>query len=544
MNQAQPLLKITGLTKIFGGQLALDHVDLTVLPGEVHGLLGENGSGKSTLIKILSGFYEPEAGELEVNGQSVQLPLLPGQYRELGFEFVHQDLGLLPSLTVTENLYMGQVAASHSPFFSWRQARKKAAAIFEEYNVDLNPSSPVDEIRPVQRAILAIIRAVEGLKASHRTVDGVSEPNLLVLDEPTVFLPKQEVKILFDLVKSIVAQGSSVLFVSHDLDEVRSITDSVSVLRDGRSVGTLVTATSTKRDLVKLIVGRDLSEPEAETSADNISDDVVLSVHSLSSSLVNDVSFDVYRGEVLGLAGLVGSGYEDSVYALFGSDPSATGSFEMGASTIDFAGHSSRKAVRMGMALVPADRKKDGSIPDLPMADNVNVTVLDRFFTGGLLRHGRMRENARTLLKEFDVRPPLPDMDYGFFSGGNQQKAVMAKWLQMSPAILLLHEPTQGVDIGAREQIYKVIRESTVRTTSIVASSDYEELSTLCDRVGIFVKGRLLGFLVGDEITHAKIAELCMGRTNDVIEAVGQTLDVDPYDDTSNESPSGMEQAK
>ena len=200
MNQAQPLLKITGLTKIFGGQLALDHVDLTVLPGEVHGLLGENGSGKSTLIKILSGFYEPEAGELEVNGQSVQLPLLPGQYRELGFEFVHQDLGLLPSLTVTENLYMGQVAASHSPFFSWRQARKKAAAIFEEYNVDLNPSSPVDEIRPVQRAILAIIRAVEGLKASHRTVDGVSAPNLLVLDEPTVFLPKQEVTILFALV--------------------------------------------------------------------------------------------------------------------------------------------------------------------------------------------------------------------------------------------------------------------------------------------------------------------------------------------------------
>ncbi|MDO8309269.1 MAG: sugar ABC transporter ATP-binding protein [Actinomycetota bacterium] len=530
MNNETPLLKITDLTKVFGGQKALDRVSLTVMPGEVHGLLGENGSGKSTLIKILSGFYEPEAGSLEVNGTNVPLPLLPGQYRSLGFEFVHQDLGLLPSLTVTENLFMGRVAGSRAKFLSWRSARREAARVFDAYDVKLDPAAPVDEIRPVQRAVLAIIRAVEGLKASRPSVGSSGEPNLLVLDEPTVFLPRQEVGVLFDLVRGIVADGNSVLFVSHDLDEVRQITKSVSVLRDGRSVGTLETATSTKRDLVKLIVGRDLAEADSDAPVAALSEDIILTVSDLNSSLVREVSFELRQGEILGLAGLVGSGYEDPVYSLFGADASATGSFQLGDRAVSFSGHRERDAVRMGMALVPADRKIFGSIPDLPMADNINVTVLDRFFSGGRLKHGKLRDNARSLLKEFDVRPPLPSMDYGFFSGGNQQKAMMAKWLQLPPTILLLHEPTQGVDIGAREQIYQVIRANAGTMSTIVASSDYEELATLCDRVGIFVKGQLLGFLTGDEVTHARIAEMCMGQVAEVREAVSSLSD-SPTDD-------------
>ena len=515
MENDTPLLKITDLTKIFGGQKALDRVSLTVMPGEVHGLLGENGSGKSTLIKILSGFHEPEAGSLAVNGIDVPLPLLPGQYRDLGFEFVHQDLGLLPSLTVTENLFMGQVAGSHSKYFSWRSARREAARIFREYDVDLDPSAPVDEIRPVKRAVLAILRAVVSLKESREAAGSGAEPSLLILDEPTVFLPRHEVGILFDLVRGIVADGNSVLFVSHDLDEVRQITDSVSVLRDGRSVGTVRTAESTKGDLVRMIVGRDLTEADEHTPPPSLNEGTILSVRELNSSLVRDVSFELRRGEILGLAGLVGSGFEDPVYALFGADPSASGSFQLDEKVYDFGNHRERAAVRMGMALVPADRKTFGSIADLPMADNINLTVIDRYFTSGRLRHGRLRDNARTLLKEFDVRPALPGMDYGFFSGGNQQKAMMAKWLQLPPEILLLHEPTQGVDIGAREQIYQVIRKNAGAMSTIVASSDYEELVTLCDRVGIFFKGQLIRVLVGDEIDHQRIAQLCMGQTSD-----------------------------
>lgn len=537
MSETTPLLKITGLTKVFGGQRALDGVNLIVNPGEVHGLLGENGSGKSTLIKILSGFHVPDEGRLEVNGREVGLPLVPGQYRDLGFEFVHQDLGLLPSLTVAENFVMGDVASSRAMTFSWREARRRTAAICEKYGVDIDPSAPVDEIRPVQRAVLAILRAIEGLKTSRVSEEGTeAPPSLLVLDEPTVFLPKQEVGTLFSLIRNIVSTGSSVLFVSHDLDEVRQITDTVSVLRDGRSVGTLTTAGSTKRDLVKLIVGHDLQPGQPHSVGRTRTDDILLSVRGLRTTLVEEASFDVHRGEVLGLAGLVGSGSEDAVYALFGSG-TAEGQLTIDGATVDLADFTEREAVELGMALVPADRKNDGSIADLPMEDNINVTVLDRYFTGGRLNHSGLRDNARTLLKEFDVRPQSPTMDYGSFSGGNQQKAMMAKWLQLSPKILLLHEPTQGVDIGAREQIYRVIKSRTGTTTSIVASSDYEELATLCDRVGIFVKGRLLGFLVGDEITHAKIAELSMGRTDDVLEAVGHDPASDPSQ-TRQSSPS------
>jgi ribose transport system ATP-binding protein len=422
---------------------------------------------------------------------------------------------------------MGEVAASRSMRYSWRDARRRTAEICARYGVDIDPAAPVDEIRPVQRAVLAILRAIEGIKASRGAGDeGDLPPSLLVLDEPTVFLPKQEVGTLFSLVRNIVATGSSVLFVSHDLDEVRQITDTVSVLRDGRSVGTLVTAESTKRDLVKLIVGHDL-QPVAHTANRHGGGDVLVSVRGLRTSLVEEASFDVRRGEVLGLAGLVGSGSEDAVYALFGSGK-AEGELAIDGTTIDLAQFDERQAVGLGLALVPADRKNDGSISDLPMEDNINVTVLDNYFTRGRLDHRALSANARGLIQEFDVRPQSPSMDYGFFSGGNQQKAMMAKWLQLSPKVLLLHEPTQGVDIGAREQIYSVIRSRTDTTTAIVASSDYEELATLCDRVGIFVKGRLLGFLEGDEITHAKIAELSMGSTADVQEAVGHDAAPEP----------------
>ena len=510
MTDAPSLLKVIGLTKIFGGQIALNSVDMTIEPGEVHGLLGENGSGKSTLIKVLSGFHIPDAGSLEVNGTPVALPLLPGQYRDLGFEFVHQDLGLAPSLTVAENLYMGTIASSHKGFFSWRAARRRASQVFDEYGVSMNPSDIVENIRPVQRAILAIIRAIEGLK-DFDAESGTSKPNLLVLDEPTVFLPKQEVGLLFDLVRSITSRGSSVLFVSHDLDEVRQITDRITVLRDGTSMGTYETQGASKRDLVKLIVGHDLDAVESTPSLDFDEQPVVLSVRGLSTSLAREITFDLHEGEILGLAGLVGSGYEDSVYSLFGSDATATGTFTLEGREHDFAKNTPYEAKNLGMALVPADRKREGSVADLSVSENMNVTVLDRFFSAGFLKHGKLRDNARQLLMEFDVRPPIPTMDYGQFSGGNQQKAMMAKWQQTNPKVLLLHEPTQGVDVGAREQIYQLVRNNLATTSVLCASSDYEELATLCHRVAIIVRGRLVGYLSGDDVTHSKIADMCMG---------------------------------
>ncbi len=509
MQDPTPLVRARGITKIFGGQRALDDVELTIMPGEVHGLLGENGSGKSTLIKVLSGFHVPDGGTLEVAGRDVPLPLVPGQQRELGFEFVHQDLGLVPSLSVTENLVLGEIAASRKAAYSWRAARQRAAATFARYGVDIDPDAIVETIRPVDRAMLAIVRAVESL--GDGTTSGGA--NLLVLDEPTVFLPKQEVGQLFSLVRRITATGSSVLFVSHDLDEVREITDRVTVLRDGRTSGTVVTSEISRRELVTMIIGRELAEHQQASTGTAVRREVVLSVRDLCHGGLSDVSFDLHAGEVLGFAGLIGSGYEDVLYSLFGAAPGATGTVTAGDRTIDVATLTPRRAMALGMALVPGDRKNAGSVGTLSLAENINLTVLDRYFHGWRLRHGRLRENVAQLIAEFDVRPAVPELDYGSLSGGNQQKALMAKWQQIAPKVLLLHEPTQGVDVGARQQIFDMIRGSTANSATICASSEYEQLESICDRVGIFVRGRLVTFVTGDDITKARIADLCHGQS-------------------------------
>jgi len=501
-----PLIEVRNVTKSFGGARALDDVSLAIGPHEVHGLLGENGSGKSTLIKVLSGFHVPDAGSLRVRGEDIPLPLRSGGYRELGFEFVHQDLGLVPSLSVTENLFLYETASARTLFASPGAARRRAEAVLAQHGVDLDPSALVEFIRPVDRAMLAIVRAIENLRGSEAT--------LLVLDEPTVFLPQNEVDVLFGFVRSIVENGASVLFVSHDLDEVLAITDHVTVLRDGQVAGSVATSSVGKSELVQMIIGHDLAPASDSVRASALSDDrIALSVRGLRTPTLSEVSFDLREGEVLGFAGLVGSGYEDIVYAIFGAHTARGTLSAPGGGEIDLARRTTHAAVRDGFALVPADRKNLGSVGTLSAADNINLTVLDRHFRTGLLRRGRMRVNADELMQEYDVRPRRSDLDYGSFSGGNQQKAMLAKWQQTSPRILLVHEPTQGVDIGAREQIHQLIRSNAAQTAAICASSDYEQLAELCDRVGIVVKGRLVGFLSGADLTKAAIADRCHGRS-------------------------------
>ena len=508
MDERLPLLSVTGLTKTFGGERALDAVKLAVLPGEVHGLLGENGSGKSTLIKILAGFHEPDAGSLKVHGREVELPIRPGQAHGLGFEFVHQDLGLLEDLSVAENLFLGEIAVLSSWFYSWRKARKRARDIFDKYDVGIDPAATVAELRPVERALLAIIRALEGLEGSSDS----GQAKLLVLDEPTVFLPQHEVHILFEFIRRLADSGSSVLFVSHDLDEVIEITDRVTVLRDGTSVATRVTHEVPKRELVRLIIGHDLATttvvPDEAFGPGSL---VQLSAEAIATKTLRDISFDLHVGEVLGFAGLVGSGYEDVVYALYGGEE-AEGRIAIDSRSIALRDLTPDQALEAGLVLVPGDRQRHGSVASLAVADNINLPVFEQFFRTGYLRHREMNGNARSLMEAFDVRPARPAMAYGDFSGGNQQKAMMAKWLQLRPRVLLLHEPTQGVDVGAREQIFEMIRDSDYAGSTICASSDYEQLAAVCDRVAIIVRGKLVAFLSGEEVTKARISDLCMGR--------------------------------
>ena len=298
--------------------------------------------------------------------------------------------------------------------------------------------------------------------------------------------------------------------MSHDLEEVLSITDRVTVLRDGQVAGVVRTAETTPHDLVRLIIGHELQAMNTVGQVPVEQRRPVLGVLNLSTRWLDDVTFELHAGEVLGVTGLVGSGYEDLVYAIFGAIPADKGTLHIGEAQLSLQSMTPRKAMDQGLALVPGDRQRNGSIATLSAAENVNLPVLDAHFRGGRLRQRDLDENARSLMAAFDVRPARPDLDYGSFSGGNQQKAMMAKWQQTVPKVLLLHEPTQGVDIGARQQIWTMIRDATERSATICASSDYEQLAAICDRVIVVARGRVAGVLIGEDIAKERIADFCL----------------------------------
>jgi ribose transport system ATP-binding protein len=499
-----PRLELRSLSKSFGGTQALRGVDLSLLPGEVHGLLGENGSGKSTLIKILAGFHNPDDGELLIDGKPVRLPLAPGQFRELGLSFVHQDLGLIESLSVLENLRVAELASSRSRFgISWRRERKRARETFDRYGIRIDPTAVVGELKPVERALLAIVRATEEIRGV-----GLGQ-GVLVLDEPTVFLPREGIEVLFSLVRDAAAAGATILFVSHDLDEVREITDRVTVLRDGGLVGTVVTRETSETTFVEMIIGRQLAKLADVEHADLTERRVAVSVDGLTGSVVNDVSFRIHEGEIVGLTGLIGSGFEEVAHLLYGARAARAGRLVLDGEAKDLTRLTPPAATGFGIALIPADRKTDGSVGSLPVGENLALAVLDRYFNGVSLERRRMRRESGALMREFDVRPNDPSLPYGALSGGNQQKALLAKWFQTEPRLLLLDEPTQGVDVGARQQIFALIRTAVEERGMHVlcASSDYEQLSLLCDRVIVFGRGRVWRELVGDDLTKDRIIE-------------------------------------
>lgn len=504
MEGARARLELRNLSKSFGGTRALRGVDLSVLPGEVHGLLGENGSGKSTLIKILAGFHEPDEGELMIDGESVRLPLAPGQFRALGMSFVHQDLGLVESLSVLENLRVAEIAASRSRWgISWRGERTRARETFARYGVRIDPAAIVSDLKPVERALLAIVRAIEEIHSVGRG------QGLLVLDEPTVFLPKEGIERLFSLVRDAAKAGAAILFVSHDLDQVREITDRVTVLRDGALVGTVGTRETSETAFVEMIIGRQLAALAEVEHVDLTEQRVGVAVAGLSGSSITDVSFEMHEGEIVGLTGLIGSGFEEVPYLLYGARPARAGRLVIAGKTIDVTRLTPPAAIGAGLALIPADRKTDGSVDSLPVVENMTLSVLDRYFNGVALERRRMRRETEALMREFDVRPNDPALPYGALSGGNQQKALLAKWFRTDPRLLLLDEPTQGVDVGARQQIYGLIRSAVHERGMHVlcASSDYEQLSLLCDRVIVFGRGRVWRELVGDDVAKDRIIE-------------------------------------
>jgi ribose transport system ATP-binding protein len=499
------------ISKAFGGVRALDDVSFTVVPGEVHGLLGENGSGKSTLVKVLAGYHDPEpGGSLQVRGVDVKLPLKPGQFRALGMGFVHQDLALVPSLTVLENLRVSAIASSKQWWhISWESERRQARASLAKFDVELDLDVKVATLRPVDRARLAIVRAVED--ASHGRDDAHLGGEIVFLDEPTAFLPGRETHELFALIREITGRGGTVVFISHDLDEVREITDRVTVLRDGKVKGTGSTSAMTHEELIEMIIGHTLAALEARHSEATAAP-IGVSIEALAGGSLSHASFDIHQGEVLGVTGLLGSGSEEIPYRLFGALKSSSGRVVIQGRSYDLSTMTPHRALQAGMALLPGDRQNDGSVGSLTVGENVTLQVLARYFKGLRLRLARMLHDSKTLLGLFDVRPNDPAMKYQQLSGGNQQKVLLAKWFQTNPQFLLLHEPTRGVDVGARRQIFALIHDAAGKGACILcATSDYEEAAALCDRLLVLRRGKVIQELRGDAITKERVFEQSTG---------------------------------
>jgi ribose transport system ATP-binding protein len=511
-NPAAPNLRIRQLNKSFGAAKVLQDVSFELAQGEVHGLLGHNGSGKSTLIKILTGVHDPDSGRVWIGGTELPLPLPSGDFNRYGIAVVHQALGLVPSLSVTENVLVRRLVRDANPMINWSRARREVRGLLDEYGLDINPDNQVRDLPPVERALLAIVRALNEIKETNSREGG-----LLILDEPTPFLSRPDVERLFGIVRSLAQRGTSIIFVSHDVDEVMELTDRATVLRNGMVTASIATRDASKSEFIRAIVGRQIHT--GRTVRPPLDPTPSVSIKGLAGSGLTGVDLSLRRGEVVGLTGLIGSGYDRVPYLLYGADPATSGVLSMAGSPVDLTGMMPSAAMRMGVVLVPGDRQGAGIADGLSVAENLALPAFGNSLSRLWVTNRQILERGAALVRRFDVRPPDPEMPMKGLSGGNQQKVVLAKWLQSNPSLILLDEPTQGVDVGARQQVYEFIQEAASRGASVIcASSDHEQLESICDRVLIFSRGRIVASLADNEITKHAITERCLNSVGGSLE--------------------------
>ena len=496
------VLDLHNVSKTFPGTRALDGVDLQVRAGEIHALVGQNGSGKSTLIKILAGFHHPDHGaSAMVNGAEFRLGDATAAHAA-GLRFVHQDLGLIDSLDCVDNLALGTgYATGFGGHIRWRRQRAAAReALRRVGHGDVKVTTLVSHLSAFEKTALAIVRAVRDLESG----DGTAKISLLVLDEPTATMPRPEVDKLFALIRRVAAAGNSVLLVSHHLDEVFAIAHRVTVLRDGQSEGTHQLAGLTRADLIQLMTGGIVEQ--VTRSADQHAGKVLMSVRGLGGRVLHDFDLDVHSGEVIGIAGLNGSGRDEVCELVFGGRPRAgtvtVGDKELPPSRPDLA-------ISRGLALVPADRHAAGLILNESVRENLTLVDLKPFWRRWWLSGSRERSTAREWIDKLGIRTSSMDAVVESLSGGNQQKVVMGKWLRTDPAILLLDEPTQGVDVGAQAELHRLMRAAADSSGAavVLCSSDERELSHVCDRVIVLCDGTVTAELAGDQLKSQRIAQ-------------------------------------
>jgi ribose transport system ATP-binding protein len=494
-----PALTVTNMSKSFSGPRVLDGVSLSIEPGEIRALVGENGSGKSTLIKILAGFHLPDEGSAEVDGQPLRLG--DGTSSEgLGLRFVHQDLGLVNNLGAVDNLALGVGYPSFRGGIRWRQERRRARRALADLGYHFDVRQPVDRLAMSERTALAVARAM-GPRAT--------PPKVLILDEPTANLPAAEAQRLFQLAKRVADSGVAVVFVSHHFDEVFELAQSVTVLRDGQHVITRPVAGLTEDGLIELVIGRQLEQVQHDAKAAERRA-VVLEAGGLGGGVLDNVDFAVHAGEIVGVAGITGSGRDEIARALFGG-LDRTGEVKVNGAAVPKLRPD--KAMAMGVGLVPAERHANAAFMTSTLRENITVVRPGVHWRGGILRKSSERSDVAKWLERLDVRPRKPEFTMADLSGGNQQKVVLARWLRLEPKVLVLDEPTQGVDVGAKSDIHKLIDDAAAQGTAVlVASTDHEELVRLCHRVLVMRRGRIADEISGGRMDHDVITAATIGR--------------------------------
>jgi len=490
------VLELKGVSKSYSGQLALAGVDFAVGRGEVHALVGENGSGKSTLIKTIAGYQYPDSYEFAaVDGEEFRLGSVDDA-AALGLRFIHQNLGLLPNMSAIENCALSRGFHTAPGYrIRWRQERQRVHDLLLEFGVDIDPDVPVVELRPAERTAVAIVRALQ---------DWEHTAKLLVLDESTASLPTPEVRRLFDVIRQVRARGIGVVYVSHRLAEIFEIADRVTVLRDGRKVGSWQIDEIDQPALVDQMIGRPAELVYAAPPPS--STETVLDVRGLSSPEIRDLSFSVCAGEIVGFAGILGSGRESVAPLLAGAIESSSGTITVGGTTLQ--NPTPRDAVRAGIALVPADRGTQGVIADFSVTENMTLTELRSLTTRGRLRRAKERREVHSWIDRFDIKVRSADTPVATMSGGNQQKVVLAKWLRTNPQVLVLDEPAHGVDVGAKAAIYRLIADRLSEGLAVVmCSTESEDLAYVCDRVIVLREGRVAAELQRSELSTERITQ-------------------------------------
>jgi rhamnose transport system ATP-binding protein len=473
-----PLLQLTNVAKSFGAVRALKGVSFDLRPGEVHALLGENGAGKSTLIKVITGAHAPDSGSLQIEGQTVER-LTPGSARRLGIAAIYQQPALFPDLSVTENIALALEKPSPFQRVRWRERFDRALQLLNRVGAEIDPQSEIRQLSMPEQQLVEIARAL-GTGA-----------RILIMDEPTASLTRKEVELLYAVIRELRAEGVGTIYISHRLEEIFTIADRVTVLRDGESVGTNKLDQIKEAQLIRMMVGRDVSTiyPQTQSKAGEI----VLSVQNLCcrSSGVRDVTLQVRAGEVLGLAGLVGAGRTELARILFGITPADAGEILLNGKPVRI--RSPREAVKHGIGYVPEDRRRHGVILEMPVAVNMTMAIHPALFPGTWLRFGAERTLAQDYVGRLGVKTASVEAPVASLSGGNQQKVALARWLATKPKILILDEPTQGIDVGAKAEIHKLVRRLAAGGLAVLMiSSDLPEIIGMSDRIAVMRGGTVV----------------------------------------------------